>query len=184
MYDNAFPKGETEIKTQYLQSLSTNRGLQKSPKRKQRLFENFFKKRITENETINKKNKYLFEKIRKKSKTSYYLRKLKLFEGDIKKISKIIKEVIGNKRGTCDFFPPKLIIDKVEITNTTTIAKTLNNFFGKIVPNLASKTPKSNTNFEAYISKANTKLHENPLTKDEFLEAFKLLKIKKVSGFD
>ena len=105
MYDTAFPKRETEIKTQYLQSLSTNRGLQKSPKRKQRLFENFFKKRITENETINKKNKYLFEKIRKKSKTSYYLRKLKLFEGDIKKISKIIKKLLEIREVHVTSFP-------------------------------------------------------------------------------
>ena len=43
----------------------------------------------------------------KKSKTSYYQRKLKLFEGDIKKTWKVIKEVTGKKRGTCDSFPPK-----------------------------------------------------------------------------
>ena len=39
-------------------------------------------------------------------------------------------------------------------------------------------------NFEAYISKANTKLKENPLTEDEFLEAFKSLKINKSPGFN
>ena len=47
--------------------------------------------RTTENETIYKKCKYLFEKINKRSKTSYYQRKLKLFKGDIKKTWKIIK---------------------------------------------------------------------------------------------
>ena len=36
--------------------------------------------------------------------TSYYQRKLKLFEGDIKKTWKITKEVIGKKRSTCDSF--------------------------------------------------------------------------------
>ena len=46
------------------------------------------KKRTTENETINSKYKYLFEKIKKKSKTSCYQRKLKLFEDDIKKQGK------------------------------------------------------------------------------------------------
>ena len=60
----------------------------------------------------------------------------------------------------------------------------LNNLFVKIGPNLSSKNPKSNTNFEAYISKTNTKLHEDPLTEDECLEAFKLLKINKAPGFD
>ena len=55
------------------------------------------KKRTTENETIYKKYKYLFEKVKKKSKTSYYQRKLKLFEGDIKMTWKIIKAF--GKRG-------------------------------------------------------------------------------------
>ena len=87
-----------------------------------------------------------------------------LFEGDKKKTWKIIKEVIGKKRGICDSFPKTLIIDKVEITDRKTIANSFSNFFVKIGPNLASQIPKSDTNFEAYISKANTNLHENPLT--------------------
>ena len=88
------------------------------------------------------------------------------------------------KRGTCNYFLKKLIIDKLEITDTKRTAKTFNNLSVKIGPNLASKIPKSNTNFEVYICKANTKLQENPLAEDEFLEAFKSLKMKKVPGFD
>ena len=125
----------------------------------------------------------MFEKIKKKSKTSYQ-RKLKLFEGDTKNTWKIIKEVIGKKRGTCDSISKKLITKKVEITDPKTIANSLNNFFVRIGRNLASKIPKSDTNFEAYISKANAKLHENPLTEDEFLEAFKSLRINKAPCFD
>ena len=81
-------------------------------------------------------------------------------------------------------FTKKLIIDKVEITDTKTTAKSFNNFFVKIEPNLASEIPKSDANFEAYISKANTKLQENPLMEDDFLEAFKPLNIKRTPGFD
>ena len=90
MYDTAFPKIEIEIKTQHLQSPWITRGLHKSSKQKQRLYEKLLKKTTTENRIIYK-YKYLFEKIKKKSKTSYYQRKLKLFEGDIKKTWKIIK---------------------------------------------------------------------------------------------
>ena len=152
--DTAFSKKEIEIKTQYLQSPQITRVLQKSSKR-----------------VIQSHPKsYLYEKIKKKSKTSYYQRQLKLFEGDIKKTWKIIKEVIGKKIGTFDSFPKKLVIDKVEITDTKTIAKTFSNFFAKSWPNLASKSPKSDTNVEVHISKANTKLLENPLTEDVFLE--------------
>ena len=62
--------------------------------------------------------------------------------------------------------------------------KYFNNFFVKIGPNLASKIPKSDTNFKAYINKANTELQANPLREDEFLKAFKSEKINKVPGFD
>ena len=93
-------------------------------------------------------------------------------------------EVIGEKWGTCDSFPKKLIIDKVEITDTKTIAKTFNNFFVKIGPNPALEIPKIDTNFETYISKANTKLQENVLTEDAFCKTFKSLKINKAPSFD
>ena len=43
---------------------------------------------------------------------------------------------------------------------------------------------KSYANFEAYISKENTKLHKNPLTKNELLKVFKSLKISKAPSFD
>ena len=45
-------------------------------------------------------------------------------------------------------FPKKLIIGKVEITDTKTIAKTFNNFFVKIGSNLSLKIPKSDINFD------------------------------------
>ena len=77
---------------------------------------------------------------------------------------KIVKEVIRKKeRDTFDSIPKKSIIDQVEIADTKTSNKTFNNLFVNSGPNLASKTPKSDTNFEAYISKANTKLQENSL---------------------
>ena len=72
----------------------------------------------TENKTIYKKYKYSFERIKKKSEASYYRHKLKPFEGETKKIWKVIKEVIGKRRGTCDCFPKELIIEKVKISDT------------------------------------------------------------------
>ena len=71
-YDTAFPKREIEIKIQHLQSPWIIRDLQKSSKRKQRLYEKFLEQRATGNKIRYKKYKYLFEKIKKKSKTSFY----------------------------------------------------------------------------------------------------------------
>ena len=92
-------------------------------------------------------------------------------------------EVIVKRRGTCNSFPKSLIIDKIEINDAKTIANLFNNFFAKVGLNLVSKIPKSDRNFEAYISKANIKLHKNPLTEDEFLKAFNSLKVNKAPGF-
>ena len=80
-----------------------------------------------------------------------------------------MKTVIGKKRSLTLFSKTKTKqkIEKVEITDTKTIAGTFNNFFAMIGPNLASKITESDTHCEAYISKANTILHENPLTMDE-----------------
>ena len=95
-----------------------------------------------------------------------------------------MKEDIRRKRGACDSFPKKSIISIVEITDRTTIIESYNNFLVMIGPDLESKIPESNTNVEDYISEANTELHENPLTEDRCLKAFKSLKINKASGFD
>ena len=77
--------------------------------------------------------RYIYKKINKISKASYYQRKLKLFEGGIKKTWTIIKE---------------LIVHEVEITYMKTIAKRFNNFFVKISPNLALKILKNDTNYK------------------------------------
>ena len=41
-----------------------------------------------------------------------------------------------------------MIINKAEITDTETVARTFNNLFVKIKPNLALNISKGNTNFE------------------------------------
>ena len=50
LYDIAFPNKEIEIKTKHLGTLWITKGLQKSSKRKQHLYEKFLKRRTIENE--------------------------------------------------------------------------------------------------------------------------------------
>ena len=128
LYDTAFPKRETDINTQHLQSPQITRGLLEPSKRKQRLYEKFFKKRTTENETVYKKYKYLSEKIKKKSKTSYYQRKLKLFEDDIKKAWKIVKEVIEKKEVHVTSFSKNLQLTKQKLLIQKLLLKHLTTF--------------------------------------------------------
>ena len=57
-------------------NLWVTKGIPKSSKKKQRLYEKYLKRRTTENEKIYKNYKRLFESIKKKSKKLYYSEKL------------------------------------------------------------------------------------------------------------
>ena len=76
LYDIAFPNKEIEIKTKDLGTPWITKGLQKSSKRKQHLYEKFLKKRTIETENHYKTYKNFFEKIKKNAKKTYYQRKL------------------------------------------------------------------------------------------------------------
>ena len=61
------------------------KGIAKSSKKNQRLYEKFLKKRTPENEETYKTHKNLFETIKRRSKKKFYSDKLQNFEGDAKK---------------------------------------------------------------------------------------------------
>ena len=61
------------------------KGLLKSSKRKEKLYEKFVKKRSPRNENIYKAYKSLFESLNKTSKKNYYTRRLENYQNDIKK---------------------------------------------------------------------------------------------------
>ena len=64
IYDQAFPERKIGIKQKNLSSPWISKGLRKSSKRKQRLYEKFFKKRIDKNYETYKIYKNLFEKLK------------------------------------------------------------------------------------------------------------------------
>ena len=66
LYDATFPKKEIEIKSKYLNTPWITKGIRKSSKRKQRLYEKYLKIRSKENEKTYKIYKNLFERIKKK----------------------------------------------------------------------------------------------------------------------
>ena len=61
------------------------KGLIKSSKQKQRLYENFLKNKTQSKENTYKNYKYLFEKFKFKSKHNYYSNLIKKYESNIKK---------------------------------------------------------------------------------------------------
>ena len=70
------------------------KGLVKSPKKKQRLYENFLKDRNPEKELNYKPFKTLFESLKKKSKKNYYSELINSYKYNIKKTWYVMKEII------------------------------------------------------------------------------------------
>ena len=66
------PNKEIEIKSKYLNTPRIAKGLRKSSKCKQRLYEKYLKTRSKENEETYKIYKNLFERIKKHVKKNYY----------------------------------------------------------------------------------------------------------------
>ena len=70
-YDKTFPEVKIKIKTKTLLSRWITKGLLKSSKRKQKLYNKFLKHKTYKNELSYKSYKTLFETLRRKSKKNY-----------------------------------------------------------------------------------------------------------------
>ena len=116
IYDLAFPLKTFSVKRKTLQNPWMTKGLLKSSKRKQKLYEKFVKKRSPRYENIYKAYEFLFESLKKKSTKNYYTIRLENYQSDIKKSWDVIKEIIGRAKSTKGIFPKRIIIDDQEIS--------------------------------------------------------------------
>ena len=85
IYDIYFPKVLVRLKTKHIQSPWITKGIAKSSKRKQKLYEKFLKHRTRETELAYKSYKNLFESLKKKAKKKYYSEKISRYKNDAKK---------------------------------------------------------------------------------------------------
>ena len=92
IYDDCFPIKVIEIKTKNLLSPWITKGIKKSSKRKQKLYEKILKKNSPNNEKEYKDYKQLFEKIKKDSKRKCFQEKLSFYKNDIKNTWKTLSE--------------------------------------------------------------------------------------------
>ena len=141
IYDDCFPIKVIEIKTKNLLSPWITKGIKKSSKRKQKLYEKFLKKKSPKNEKEYKDYKQLFEKIKKDSKKKYFQEKLSFYKNDIKNTWKTLKDVIGKAKINEHCLPKKIALENKEITDQKTIAEKRNEFYVNVGPNLVSKIP-------------------------------------------
>ena len=96
LYDEAFLKLEIKIKQKKLISPWITKGIMKSCKQKQKLYNKFLKLRTKENEVIYKAYKNLFEAIRKKSERTYKSELLVKYKNGIKNTWEIVNKIISN----------------------------------------------------------------------------------------
>ena len=183
-YDECFPKKKIKIKPQKYNNPWITKGIKKSSKRKQKLYEKFLKNRNEKNEKLYKSYKSLFESLKRKSKRIYYSSKIKEFENNAKKTWGVLKELIGKARNTESSLPIKLVIEKKEVTEIKDIAEEFNNFFTNVGPNVAKKVPNSSNSFTSFLNQTHSIMEKNSLSINELKEAFFSLKTKKSPGYD
>ena len=160
------------------------KGLVKSSKKKQRLYEKCLKNRNSENELNYKQHKTLFKSLKKKSKKNYYSDLIDSYKCNMKKTWNITKEIIGNKRVTNARLPNFIMVKNREIFDKKEIAEIFNSYFINIGPNLAASIPESKTSFQNYIHYDGPCLSTINLTDLELENAFASLKTCKSSGCD
>ena len=111
LYNEAFPKQKIKIKQKIFNSPWMTKGLVKSSKKKQRLYENLLKNTNPEQELNYKQYETLFESLKKKSNKNYYPDLIDSYNYNIKKTCDVMKEIIGSKRIT-NAPLPKFITEK------------------------------------------------------------------------
>ena len=112
IYDQALPERKMEIKQKNMSSPCISKGLRKSSKRKQHLYEKCFKKRSDKNYETYKIYKNLFGKLKKQSKKLYFQNKLTQYENNITNTWNAMKAVVGKRKICNDKFPKRLDINK------------------------------------------------------------------------
>ena len=173
-----------KIKTKDLESPWITKGIKKSSKKKQRLYLKFIKKRNGKTKKEYQDYKKLFESIKKQSKKLYFSKLILKYQNNIKKTWQVIKEAIGKEKCKQQNLPKKILVDKISITETESIAESFNKYFTHIGPKLAKDIGTSTKSFNEYIKKHDTTQPEKVISVNELKDAFFSLKINKSTGYD
>ena len=98
LYDKHFPLQKVKINQKNQQKPWITRGIVKSSKTKQKLYNKYLKNKSPTNKSNYTNFKHLFEKIKAKSKNKYYHNRLSTLKNNSKKTWATIREVIGSKK--------------------------------------------------------------------------------------
>ena len=138
----------------------------------------FLKKRNEKTKKEYQDYKKLFESIKKRSKKLYFIKLILKYKNNIKKTWQVIKEAIGKEKCKQQNLPKKILVDKITITETESIAESFNKYLTHIGPKLAKDIGTSIESFNEYIKKHDTTQPEKVIYVNELKDAFFSLKIK------
>ena len=154
LYDEGFPVAKIRLTQKKHFTPWITRGIKKSAKRKQILYEQFLKHRTILKEEKYKAYKILFELIKRKSKKSYFSKKILQYKNNMKKMWSVMKDIKGKMhQHNKSNLPRKLFVDKKYITLETEIAKKLKELSTEIGPSLTRKIPSPSKPFERFLKK-------------------------------
>ena len=128
--------------------------------------------------------KKLLGSIKKRSKKLYSSKLILKYKNITQKTWQIIKEAIGKEKYKQQNIPRKILVDKKSITETESIAESLNKYFTQIGTKLAKDIGTSTNSFNEYIKKHDTTQPEKAISVNELKDAFSSLKINKSAGYD
>ena len=95
LYDKCFPKKKIKLKPKAQCRPCIMKGIRKSSKKKQRLYEKLLEKQRLKNEAEHREYRNLIEVTKRRSKKNYYSQKLIKYKSRTKKTWRIMKEVTG-----------------------------------------------------------------------------------------
>ena len=84
-----FEKFMVMVKSKTLKNLWITKGILKSSKTKQRLYDKYLKSKIYEHEISYKNHCKLFELIKQRAKSQYYSKMIRHYKDNIKKLGKL-----------------------------------------------------------------------------------------------
>ena len=153
LYDKIFEKFPVTVKSKTLKNPWVTKGILKSSKTKQRLYDKYLKSKIYEHEISYKNYRKLSESIKQRAKSLYYSKMTLHYKDNIKKTWQIMKKVIGKGKLVNNSLPKHLILNNRNIFDQKTIAKSFNEYFVNVGPKLACEIPQSQRSFKMYLMK-------------------------------
>ena len=130
------------VKSKTLKKPWITKGILKSSKTKQRLYDKFLKSKSYEHQ-IKKNYPKLFESIKQTTKSQYYSKIILHYKDNVKITWQIIKEVIRKGKLVNNLLPKHLIFNNRNIFDQKIIANSFNEYFVNVWPKLASEISQS-----------------------------------------